>query len=109
MVTNSILLVFIGCLIFYKTSQKAILSNKYFIEKWIQKHAKNSKFIGSLILIIALLLIINNFGLTSGIVFWLIAIMFILSLVILISPLQKINYKHCIFIFFILFVVEIFY
>ena len=106
MVTCSLLLIFAASFAFYNTSKKATLSGVSVLEIWIQQHTLYSKIVGCLLLIATLILVIFNFGITSGIIFWLITLMSTLSLLIIISPLQKVNYKHLIFVFFILSILE---
>lgn len=106
MITVIILLIFSASFVFYKTSKKVQLSYKNIVETWMQNHRPYSKIIGTLLLTTALILSINNFGLTSGIIFWLIILMSFLSLIIIISPLQKVNYKYLILIFLVVLILE---
>ncbi len=106
MITSTILLIFLGSFVFYNTSKKAQLSSKSVVETWLQSHRPYSKIIGSIFLISALLLSVNNFGLTSGIIFWLVILISVLSLIIIISPLQKVNYKHLGLIFIVVLILE---
>lgn len=106
MITSSLLLIFVASFVFYNTSKKATLSGVSLLEIWIQQHTLYSKTIGYLLLIATLILVILNFGISSGIIFWLITLMSTLSLLIIISPLQKVNYKHLIVVFFILIILE---
>jgi SNF family Na+-dependent transporter len=106
MITSIILLIFLVSFVFYSTSKKAQLTSKTIFEDWIQSHRQYSKIISSLLLVTAFILSINNFGITSGIIFWLVILMSLLSLIIIISPLKKVNYKHLVFAFFILLIFE---
>jgi len=106
MITSSILFIFIASFAFYNSSKKATLSRVSVLEIWVQQHALFSKIIGGLLLITTLCSSIYCFGMTSGIIFWLITLMSILSLLITISPLQKVNYKHLILFFSILILLE---
>lgn len=106
MIISSILLIFTASFAFYNTSKKATLFGVSVLEIWIQQHTLYSKIISCLLLIAALIFVIFNFGITSGIIFWLITLMSTISLIIIISPLQKVNYKHIIVVFFILIMLE---
>lgn len=106
MITTSILFLFLASFVLYNTSKKAILSSNTVIERWIQEHTDYSKIIGCLLLIATLTLIVLRFGIGSGVIFWSVTFMSILSLIITISPLQKVNYKHLIILFSILLIIE---
>lgn len=106
MITSSILLIFIASFAFYNTSKKATLFSVSVFEIWIQQHTFYSKIIGCLLLITTLCSSIYYFGITSGIIFWLITLMSTLSLLIIILPLQKVNYKHLSLMLFILIILE---
>jgi hypothetical protein len=108
MITSSILLIFLASFVFYNTSKKVQLFSTTTIETWIQQNIFYSKIIGCLLLIISLFVSINYFGIASGIIFWLITLMSILSLLVMVSPLQKVHYKHLIVVFFILITLEFF-
>lgn len=90
---------FFGAFCFYSTSKKNAASNVT-LENWLCNHTLYSKLIGILCLSIALFFNISIFGLTGGILFELSILMAILSLLVLIKPLQIINYK--LFFLFIL-------
>lgn len=107
MITGTILLIFMASFVFYNTSKKAQLSSKTIIKTWIKYNRQYSKIIGTLLLVTALVLSINNFGFTSGILFWLITLMSLLSLIIVISPLQKVNYKLLALVFIVVFILEL--
>ncbi|MDO6811542.1 hypothetical protein [Tenacibaculum soleae] len=107
MTTSSFLLIFIGLFFKYNTSKKIELSNLKKIETWIQNNTKTANTISVLILMATLLLMIRQFGTTSGVLFWLFTITLILSLIIIIAPFKKINYKHITFLFAISFLIEI--
>lgn len=108
MITSSILLIFLGSFALYNTSKNVELSSNTLLEKWFQQHTLYSKICGVFLLIATLIMVIFNFGITSGIIFWHIALMSILSLLVIISPLQKVNYKHFIALFLLLIILEFF-
>lgn len=107
MITSIIFLITIGCFTWLNTSKKAILSSNTVIEQWLQSNLKSSKIIGSVLLIIALVLSTHYFGNTSGFLFWLIALIALLSLVVIIHPLKLYNYKNLISTCIILLTIEL--
>lgn len=107
MIASSVLLIFLGCFALYNTSKKALLTSNSSIEKWMQGNQKLSKIIGLAFLVVGLVVATFNFGNTSGIFFWMFIITAILSLLIVIYPLKKINYKHLIALFLVLFIIEL--
>lgn len=106
MITLTVLLIFLGCFALYNTSKKALLTGKLSIEKQMQKNPNPTKILGAILLIVALCNAIINFSYTSGILYWLIITMMIFSLIIVLYPLQKINYKHLLVLFTVLFILE---
>lgn len=108
MITGIIFSVYVGCIVLYNTSQKAVLNTQYAIEKWIQSNRQKAKLIGVSILILTLVAANIVLGVTSGILFWLIALMSVLSLLVVISPLRIVNYKYLLLIFIGSLLIEIF-
>lgn len=107
MITSIVFLILSGCFTLVNTSKKAVLNNDTVVEKWIQTHTIKSKYIGCGFLLLALAVSIFNFGLTSGILFWLIALMTLMSLVIIIAPLRVIRSKYLLFILLISLIIEL--
>lgn len=107
MITLNIVLIFLGSFVLYNTSKKVVLQQNLPIEKWLQTHTQKSKIIGLTILVIALVVSILKFGTTSGITFWLIALISVLCLIITLYPTIKINYKYLAVLFIVLLIIEI--
>ena len=107
MITSIILLTFLASFVLYNTSKKAMLQQSSSVEKWLQTNEKTAKIIGILTLIIAATTATFHFGITAGILFWLITLMTILSLLVILYPFKKINYKHLIGIFTIILIIEL--
>ncbi len=108
MITGIIFSIYVGSIVLYNTSQKAVLNTQYAIEKWIQSNAQKAKLIGVSILMLTLVAATIVLGVTSGILFWLIALMSVLSLLVVIGPLRIVNYKYLLLIFIGSLLIEIF-
>ncbi|WBX72965.1 hypothetical protein PG913_08650 [Tenacibaculum pacificus] len=106
MITIGVLLILLGNIVLYNTSKKVELYSNTTVERWIQQHTNYSQIIGCLLLISALPFICYSIGITSGLIFWLVTLMLFLSLVVVISPLKIVNYKHLAIVFLILIIIE---
>lgn len=107
MITISILLIFFGSFVLYNTSSKVVLQHTFSLEKWIQSNTKLAKNIGLSIIILAMIPCIFSFGKTSGILYWFLLLSTVLSLIVILYPLKKINYKHLFIFFALLFILEL--
>ena len=107
MITSIIFLMTLGCFFLLNTSKKAMLNTNTVLEQWFQSHLKLSKIIGSVLYVIALFLCTRYLGNTSGLLFWLISLMTLLSLVIMINTIKLINYKYLFVAFIISLTVEL--
>lgn len=107
MITTSILFIFLGGFLLYNASKKEFTNHTLAFEKWIQNNKSIAKRIGVLLLIIALVSMTLFLGRTSGILVWLFVVALILSLLILVYPLKKINYTHILTLFIVLIIIEI--
>src|SRR5690606_14242154 len=103
----SILLTFLGFEFFYQTSKKAILSRPPKLEGWFLGNQKNAKFIGTGLLLLALILSVTYLGTGSGIFAFLCMLMMVGSLVVLVSPICKMNISWLFAGFGVLFLIEI--
>lgn len=104
--TLIISLIFLGSYFSYSTSKKAILNSDFALNRWVTSNIKFSKIIGILLLLASLILSIVYFGTTSGILFWLISLLIVLGLIIIITPLKKLTYKHILILFLIILTFE---
>ena len=91
----------------YNTSKKAKLQKHDFFNNWLQKNTQRTKYLGLIILLITLILSIIGFGLTSGILFWLFTVTLLLSLLIILYPLNIFSIKKINILFAILVVLEL--
>ncbi|ULC59006.1 hypothetical protein MBM09_13955 [Flaviramulus sp. BrNp1-15] len=106
MISIALLILFLSFYIFYNTSKKVKIQSVFGVENWFQKHIKPSKFIALILLVLALILFINHFGIGVGTLLYFIALMTIGSLVILLYPLNLINYKSLILLIIFMFSFE---
>lgn len=107
MVTLVVIITFLGFFILYNTSEKAVLSHSFFLEKWVQDHPLQGKYLGYALLLIGLTISIPLFGVGSGIFLYLIILMTVASATILLAPLRYLTYRSLSLIFFISIVVEL--
>ncbi len=107
MISITISFLFIGCFALYNTSKKAFLSSDNKLQLWLQKNIKCSNIIGLALLIVSFFTAIFYLGVATGIVFWLLTLMTILSLLIVVAPTRIANYKHIIVLFTILLTTEL--
>ncbi|WP_299118854.1 hypothetical protein [uncultured Tenacibaculum sp.] len=106
MISILIAILFLGCYLFYNTSQKTTIVSNSYLEKRIRSNEQISKIVGGSFLLITLIIAGIHFGLFSGILFWLVALTMLMSLLIVIAPLKLINYKTLVALFFVLLLIE---
>lgn len=106
MITLAVLLVFIGSYTFYFTSKKANLPANAPLYKWIQKNKNLAKGSSIVCFLTALGLGEHVFGLSGGIIYFLWTLMLVLSLIVLIAPLNFWNWKYTTVLFIILMLLE---
>lgn len=107
MTTLIVLITFTGFYLFYNTSKKADLNRSDILEIWVQDHHQVSKYIGCLLFIVAVVLSILYFGVGSGIFSFFVILMTVGSLIVLLSPLQYVNYKTVSLVFLFSILLEI--
>lgn len=107
MKTVTFLFIFIGCYALYNTSEKTSLTKNTILQKWLQNNKPYANIIGVTILLISLLLSVNFFGLSAGIIAWIVTTSLFLSLIILITPLRVINYTFLTALFMLTFLIEL--
>ncbi len=108
MISVLIVIMFLACYLFYNTSQKTSIVFKSYLEKSLGSNKQLSKIIGGSLLLISLIIASINFGLFTGSLFWLSSLMLLMSLLILITPLNIVNYKLLVILFLVLLLIEIF-
>nr|WKN34853.1 hypothetical protein K4G66_20985 [Tunicatimonas sp. TK19036] len=107
MITLSFFLTFLGFYMFYNTSQRAKLIRTNGLEIWVQDHHQPAKYAGGFLFLVALILCILQFGVGSGIFSFFVMLMTVGSLIILLSPLQYINYRTVSGVFLLSILLEI--
>lgn len=107
MTTLIVFLTFLGFYLFYNTSRKADLNRTRVLEKWVQHHHQAGKVTGLLLFAASLILCILHFGVGSGIFSFFVALMTVGSLIVLLSPLQYLNYKTVSAVFLLAVLLEI--
>ena len=107
MVTLSFFLTFLGFYMFYNTSQRAKLNRTNGLEIWVQDHHQPAKYTGGFLFLVALILCILHVGVGSGIFSFLVMLMTVGSLIILLSPLQYINFRTVSGVFLLSILLEI--
>jgi hypothetical protein len=108
MVTFISLLIFISFYLFYGTSKKMAVIQSFGVERWIGEQVNISKLIGSALMIISLGLSCYQWGWGSGVFTFSILLMTLASLVILLAPLQLLNYRILAIVFISSLIFELF-
>lgn len=80
----------IGFFFLYNTSKRAKLGNSI-VEKWLQNHYNIARSLGLLFVITSLGILIKTYGFGTGIFYFLLVMMIIVSLVIVILPLRSLK------------------
>lgn len=93
MITLSVFLVFVGFFALYLGSKRIELNFDWPIILWVRRQEINSKGTGVALFLMAALLSIQIWGLGAGMLFFFIQLMTIGSLVVLLTPLNILNYK----------------
>ncbi|MEN7548794.1 hypothetical protein AAG747_12810 [Rapidithrix thailandica] len=107
MVTIIFFIAFLGFYVFYNTSKKADLNRSGKLELWVQNHLQYSKYIGSFLLIVTLVVSIIHFGVGSGIFAFFVTLMTVGSLIIVLSPLQYVTIRIVSVVFLLSLLLEI--
>ncbi len=101
MITIAVFLLFISFYFFYNTSKKAVKYDGFKVEKWISNNTLIANTIAFSCALLSLIFNILIFGFGSGILLFFIILMTHASLIIVLTPLQLINYKS-IFLFLVI-------
>jgi hypothetical protein len=109
MITIASLIVFLAFYTLYYTSKRAVLSYDLGFEKWMKKNPKQTKITGLALLIIAYSLWLFTQSLGCGTLMFLIQLMTIGSLIIILTPLKKVNSKALLAFFIIIALLELYY
>lgn len=106
MITLSVLLVFVGFFVLYLGSKRMELNFNRPIVHWVQRQEINSKGAGVALFLLAGLLSVQIWGLGAGLLFFFVQLMTIGSLIVIITPLNELNYKFLISLVVISFILE---
>ncbi|MDO6802926.1 hypothetical protein Q4595_10740 [Wenyingzhuangia sp. 1_MG-2023] len=108
MITILLTIIFFTFYIFYATTERIKVIHSLGFEKNIKTHKKQTKIIGFLLFMISIFLSIYTLGICVGILFLVISFMTLGGFVVLLSPLQIINYKNISIVIFLFFFIELF-
>lgn len=109
MITLASLIVFLAFYSLYYTSKRATLSYDLGFEKWMQKNPKQTKVTGLILLMLAYFLWLYTQSICCGTLMFFIQLMTIGSLIIILTPLKKINGKAVFLLFLIVALFEFYY
>ncbi|SMO59693.1 hypothetical protein SAMN06265220_102430 [Flavobacterium nitrogenifigens] len=93
MITIASLIVFLAFYTLYYTSKRAVLSYDLGFEKWMQRNPKQTKIVGLMLLLSAYAMWLFTQSLGCGTLMFFIQLMTVGSLIIILTPLKKINSK----------------
>lgn len=107
MFTLSLATLYLGFMMIYSTSKHAqfLASNELLL--LLQKKSKLSKYFGTVLFLIAIILFICNYGLASGALFFFVALMTLSSTIIILQPLHIFNWKTLVFTLIITSLIEL--
>lgn len=91
----------------YQLSEKALLSENAPLTVWLQSNHIRTKIIAAVSALVFIIFNIFYLGTATGIIFSLISYMTLFSLLIVLSPLNIIKYKHLLGIYLLALLFEI--
>ena len=103
--TLSILFNFFAFVLLLNTSKKAVLQKRLF-EVCIQKNRTIAKLLALLFYVCSFYISIKSYGITAGVLYNLCMVMLIASMLVVLNPMQNMNYKVALFVFSILLMIE---
>jgi len=109
MITIASLIVFLAFYTLYYTSKRATLSYDLGFEKWMKNNPKETKMTGLGLLLLAYSLWLYTQSLCCGTLMFFIQLMTIGSLIIILTPLKKVNSKAIAALFIVAALLEIYY
>lgn len=109
MVTIASLIVFLAFYTLYYTSKRAVLSYDLGFEKWMQKNPRQTKITGLVLLLTAYLFWLFTESLCCGTLLFFIQLMTIGSLIVILTPLKKINRFALLILFITIASLEFYY
>jgi len=99
MITIASLIVFLAFYTLYYTSKRAVLTYDLGFEKWMKNNPKQTKITGLSLLLLAYAFWLFTQSLGCGTLMFFIQLMTVGSLIILLTPLKKVNRKALLLLF----------
>ncbi|MBC9795972.1 hypothetical protein [Sinomicrobium weinanense] len=93
MTTLITLISFLGFYAHYQASKKALLSRTLRVEQWMQANRKQSRVVGLLFLLMAVVLSVFYYGFGAGVFAFFVILMTVGSLIVLLAPLRFVGYR----------------
>lgn len=109
MITIASLIVFLAFYTLYYTSKRAVLSYDFGFEKWMKDNPKPTKITGLALLTLAYASWLYTQSLGCGTLMFFIQLMTVGSLIIILTPLKKVNTKALLALFIIIAILEFYY
>jgi hypothetical protein len=109
MITIASLIVFLAFYTLYYTSKRALLSYDLGFEKWMQKNPKQTKITGLVLLFLGYSFWLYSQSLGCGTLMFFIQLMTVGSLIVLLTPLKKVNCSSLLILFIIIALLEFYY
>jgi hypothetical protein len=109
MITIASLIVFIAFYTLYYTSKRAVLSYDLGFEKWMQRNPKQTKITGLILLAAAYTMWLFTKSVCCGTLMFFIQLMTVGSLIIVLTPLKKVNNKALLALLVIIAILEFYY
>lgn len=109
MITIASLIVFLAFYTLYYTSKRAVLTYDLGFEKWMKKNPKQTKITGLALLVTAYAMWLITQSLCCGTLMFFIQLMTVGSLIIILTPLKKVNTKILLAILIIAALLELYY
>ncbi|WPO80323.1 hypothetical protein [Flavobacterium sp. KACC 22761] len=109
MITIASLVVFLAFYTLYYTSKRATLSYDLGFEKWMQRNPKQTKITGLFLLATAYTMWLFTKSLGCGTLMFFIQLMTVGSLIIILTPLKKINSKALLALLVFVAILEFYY
>lgn len=106
MVTLLVFLTFIGLTLHYASSKKAGLDRDGHFIQWINDHRLVSRLAGTAFVLMSLILAMNIFGNTSGLIFWMLVSSAVMGLILMLVPSNVLNRYHLFALFAIMLILE---
>lgn len=109
MITTASLIVFLAFYTLYYTSKRAALSYDLGFEKWMQRNPKQTKITGLFLLGTAYAMWLFTKSLGCGTLMFFIQLMAVGSLIIILTPLKKVNSKALLALLLFIALLEFYY